>query len=262
MFSSPDTLIPDPYQPNDWNRYLYARANPIRYNDPSGHCIFGVDTVVCAIISSVLFLAGTGAIIGNQATGIATDVWTVPPITKPRVQRPTSPDMTNWLINQMQTTSNSQEVSIMKNAGWVGSLKAWTALVRTDAIWDFKPDIQQGLGEKDPRIILGGDKTSFQAVANLFYGFIGSEVGFPGLVLEAGAGLAQRSEWKNSGSPGAVGPCNLSSFCDQPFDNWWINFGIYLHKLYGGKLDDLNPNTFQDTLDDYMGQNGEPPPLP
>lgn len=37
MFQQPDTLIPDPYQPLDWNRYMYARANPLRYNDPSGH---------------------------------------------------------------------------------------------------------------------------------------------------------------------------------------------------------------------------------
>lgn len=37
QFSQPDTLIPDPYNPLDWNRYSYARYNPIRYKDPSGH---------------------------------------------------------------------------------------------------------------------------------------------------------------------------------------------------------------------------------
>jgi hypothetical protein len=39
MFVSPDTLVPDQYNPLKWNRYLYARANPIRFNDPSGHVV-------------------------------------------------------------------------------------------------------------------------------------------------------------------------------------------------------------------------------
>ncbi len=33
----PDTLIPDPSNPQAWNRYSYALNNPILYNDPSGH---------------------------------------------------------------------------------------------------------------------------------------------------------------------------------------------------------------------------------
>ena len=37
-FVSPDTLIPDPTQPLDYNRYLYGRGNPLKYNDPTGHC--------------------------------------------------------------------------------------------------------------------------------------------------------------------------------------------------------------------------------
>lgn len=33
----PDSIIPDPHNPLDFDRYAYARSNPIRYNDPSGH---------------------------------------------------------------------------------------------------------------------------------------------------------------------------------------------------------------------------------
>ncbi|MFZ1753073.1 MAG: RHS repeat-associated core domain-containing protein [Caldilineaceae bacterium] len=37
-FLSPDTLVPDAGRVVDYNRFLYARENPLKYSDPDGHC--------------------------------------------------------------------------------------------------------------------------------------------------------------------------------------------------------------------------------
>ena len=38
-FISPDTLVPDPTSVWDYNRLAYARLNPLKYNDPTGHWV-------------------------------------------------------------------------------------------------------------------------------------------------------------------------------------------------------------------------------
>ncbi len=37
-FISADTIVPNPANPQDLNRYTYVRNNPVRYTDPTGHC--------------------------------------------------------------------------------------------------------------------------------------------------------------------------------------------------------------------------------
>ncbi len=36
-FIQPDTIVPNPGDPQSLNRYSYAGNNPVRYTDPSGH---------------------------------------------------------------------------------------------------------------------------------------------------------------------------------------------------------------------------------
>jgi len=45
-FISADTIVPSHFNPQDLNRYTYARNNPLRYTDPSGHCPICVVVVV------------------------------------------------------------------------------------------------------------------------------------------------------------------------------------------------------------------------
>jgi hypothetical protein len=40
IFIQPDTLLPDPYNPQALNRYAYVLNNPVKYTDPSGHIAF------------------------------------------------------------------------------------------------------------------------------------------------------------------------------------------------------------------------------
>jgi RHS repeat-associated protein len=39
IFVQPDTMLPDPYNPQALNRYSYALNNPVKYTDPSGHFV-------------------------------------------------------------------------------------------------------------------------------------------------------------------------------------------------------------------------------
>ena len=47
VFLSPDTLVPDAGRVVDYNRFLYVRGNPLKYNDPSGHASCAAGAHAC-----------------------------------------------------------------------------------------------------------------------------------------------------------------------------------------------------------------------
>jgi RHS repeat-associated protein len=48
-FLSADTIVPSTGNPQAWDRYAYVDNNPVRYNDPSGHCA-GPFIAICLLI--------------------------------------------------------------------------------------------------------------------------------------------------------------------------------------------------------------------
>jgi hypothetical protein len=55
-FASADTIVPDPTNPQSYNRYSYVLNNPLNLADPTGHCsqdIQFLDTQICTTIYDV-----------------------------------------------------------------------------------------------------------------------------------------------------------------------------------------------------------------
>ncbi|MHC1730426.1 MAG: RHS repeat-associated core domain-containing protein [Bacteroidales bacterium] len=65
-FLSPDSIIPDPYNPLDWDRYAYVRNSPTNFRDSSGHCIDGVSTIVCAMVIGAAISVAVDAYVTTQ----------------------------------------------------------------------------------------------------------------------------------------------------------------------------------------------------
>ena len=61
-FISPDTIVPDPGNPQDLNRYTYVRSNPVMMADPTGH--FGFLKKVASFAKGV----GSGVVAAAQTT--------------------------------------------------------------------------------------------------------------------------------------------------------------------------------------------------
>jgi len=265
-FISADTVVPDPLNPQSLNRYSYVYNRPLVYIDREGHSPW---PIVAIVVGGIVI----GGVIG---VAVVPNIlpWDPPAMITNRVTDNypiASSDITGWLRNQMVMNAQSDVVQAIRENWTSGNLlkkdaamQAWTALVGTDATWDFKVDVRATSwyerGERD--VLLGHRTLNYDAVANIHFGFVGRAAGFGADFLVAAAGIAQAQRALQTSDPDDWGVCNTTYYCDHPFATWTIQFGAYLYELYQYRLNELNDAAFADALEEYIKIYGVPPAPP
>jgi hypothetical protein len=66
----PDSIVPNPNNPQTLNRYTFVNNNPLTYNDPTGHAPWPIDLIGGAVTQYVTDMsAPTLALANSAATG-------------------------------------------------------------------------------------------------------------------------------------------------------------------------------------------------
>jgi len=225
-FNSADTLVRNQDNPQWFVRYSYSLNNPIYYTDPSGHLVCESANDSCAVIE----LEAEPLPVGGDGV-----------------------DGTGWLRRQMITNVRSQKVKYLYDlnshegslrdrlANRLAALLIYKDLVNTGQDWDFKTDF------KDLRITqvtLVDQDLRMDIVANIHYGYIGTEAGFSPLELFVGAGIAQQR-----GVAADLG--EWWAFFDEPVDQEAIVLGIELSVNYG---EWLTEDQFVESINRYLDE--------
>lgn len=153
-------------------------------------------------------------------------------------------DLTAWLVAQSLESAFGpvgdelrEEINSNNPFGYSGAIARWANLVRTESTWDFKPRIIDDFGEI---VTLGGHEVTYEAVANIHYGFVGASIGLSTGLLRVGAGAAQLIDHPNLSQ--------WATLFDGPHDQAAIMFGVSLYQRFGRQL---TVNNFTEAIQSY-----------
>ena len=224
-FTSADSLIPDPGNPQAWDRYAYGLNNPVKYIDPTGH-------ISCEKLGTEE-CDKNGNFVNNEP----------PPVVQYIYGEMIKNAKSNVTLFIMTLNSQSQFVT-----GGVAKAEAytlWGVMVRTNGPWDHKSYIRNMEKEAGRHRLyqrVGEFEYKFDTWSNIHYGYVGAGAGFSSEELLNGAGFEQigTNMMDRRGPVAAPGVSGLKRY-DDPYDQAGIELGYQLWLDHGLalKLEDL-----------------------
>ncbi len=225
----PDSLVPDPANPLDWDRYQYVLANPVKYFDPSGHADCIDDN--CAMVEHPI-----------SGTPILRSPEKLPEVVAYIFQEMRQ----NSAGNATKTISLGNRVyhsgfSVFALFGLLLSWSIWTSQVMDASIQKYLGPFSQFIANWDHKQNISTmDPTNFRSDiwSNIHYGYVGAAAGFYPIELTAGAGVEQigTNLSKVEGTSHSSEADNWFAGWDDPSDNNAIQFGISLWNDFGASL--------------------------
>jgi hypothetical protein len=182
--------------------------------------------------------------------------------------------LTNWLYRELMDAVTGPEVKTLRtlyhSPSFPLALEGWRSLVADKHRWDFKHRIRQ---EFRSEIVLfrKSDHTPYDAEysipGNIFYGYVGSAIGFEGWLLHAGAGYAEGTDPAHAGDehilpftvcgkPFYFNPQWIGTLNDDPDDYRAAGFGI---QLWNQHRETMTESQFVRELEQNHHQFAPPP---
>ena len=240
-FIQPDTIVPQPANPQSLNRFSYVLNNPVRYMDPSGHALED----------------GYGILWRFTSSGELRAINLFPP-----GYDHSDRDLTYFAVMQAHAMAGSDAVPGMATANRLGvgrvySYPKFRGLVGDSKRWDVKDEMQFQLSESFRLCSrYACHWYEYSVLGNILYGFTGTEADFTELELRIGAGYAEardpenkdRRNWPGIRPIAYLPPERRPYCCDDPQDHHAVGMGIEMSRRCGA---DVTTREFQALLVDY-----------
>ena len=239
-FSQADSIVPDPGNPQAWDRYAYGLNNPVKYIDPTGN-------ISCEKLGTEE-CDKNGNFVNNEPSPVVQYIYG-------EMIKNADSNVTLFIL-----ALNFQSHLVTGGAAKIEAYAVWGSMVFSGSRWDHKDDIRklEDLAGRDQEFQeVGAWKYHFDTWSNIHYGYIGMAAGFSSEELLNGAGMEQIGSdiLINDRTPLATpGVSGLKRF-DDPFDQASIKLGIQLWLGYGR---DLKPEHLLSALANSKGLNRKP----